>query len=71
MTDSTRTLLPMATNGCSCCAPATHAPAPTERQSADPTGTNAGGTSPVTVTGPASADAVQGAIEAAGYRVRF
>ena len=31
----------------------------------------AGGASPVTVTGPASADSVRTAIEAAGYRVRI
>ena len=107
MTESARTPLPGATNGCSCCAPAADATAPAGRQSADPTGTSAGtatyqvegmtcghcvgsvaeavsaldgvddvrielvagGASPVTVTGPASAGAVQAAIEAAGYRV--
>lgn len=111
MTDSPRTPLPMATTGCSCCAPAPAGPAEATalsgRQSPDPVGTStgaaayqvegmtcghcvgsvaeavsaldgaddvrvelvAGGASLVTVTGPASADAVQAAIEAAGYRV--
>lgn len=42
MTESARTPLPGATNGCSCCAPAADATAPAGRQSADPTGTSAG-----------------------------
>ena len=109
MTESARTPLPGATNGCSCCAPAADATAPAGHQSADPNGTSAGdatyqvegmtcghcvgsvaeavsaldgvddvrielvagGASPVTVTGPASADSVRTAIETAGYRVRI
>ena len=42
MTESARTPLPGATNGCSCCAPAADATAPAGHQSADPTGTSAG-----------------------------
>jgi copper chaperone len=102
MQDTTPTPLPMATTGCSCCAPTSGAPA---EQEPGPTGAPAttskhqvegmtcghcagsvmdaitalqgvedvrvdlvtGGTSTVTVTGPADADAVRSAIIEAGY----